>query len=202
MKSGNAIVQGYRLANQVHCHVVAAELVGDDAKKMEAIDVILIDRQDFPVVAFSFGKSAGLVMPQRRGQQLGNLMRGVDGCAGRRSNGDLLLFRRYSSLFSVHSEGLVVATSPNDYCFGENDSNMFVLCAIFLLPTEFFRAPTELLSRGRAGGLVDLLSLLGASVYLDLSLKNDASLRPADEEGLSGLAAPALAKLGSSYGPW
>jgi hypothetical protein len=41
---------------------------------------------------------------------------------------------------------------------------MFGPCAIFLLPTEFFRAPTELLSRGRAGGLVDLLSLLGASV--------------------------------------
>src|SRR5262249_32907505 len=28
----------YRLANQIHCHVVAADLVGDDAKKMEAID--------------------------------------------------------------------------------------------------------------------------------------------------------------------
>jgi len=68
---------------------------------------------------------------------------------------------------------------------------MFGPCAIFLLPTEFFRAPTELLlSRGRAGGLVDLLSLLGASVYLDLSLKNDASLRPADEEGLAGWPPP------------
>ena len=73
---------------------------------------------------------------------------------------------------------------------------MFGPCAIFLLPTEFFRAPTELLSRGRAGGLVDLLSLLGASVYLDLSLKNDASLRPADEDGVAGLP-PAVAKIES-----
>src|SRR5262245_33435215 len=113
MKRGNAIVQGYCLANQVHCHVVAADLVGDDAKKMEAISMILIDREDFPVVAFGFGKSAGLMITQRRSQQLGNLMRGVDGRAGRRSNGDLLpVFRRYSSLFSVHSEGLVVADFP------------------------------------------------------------------------------------------
>jgi len=110
MKSGNAIVQGYRLANQVHCHVVAADLVGDDAKKMEAIDVILIDREDFPVVAFSCSKLAGLMMPLPRGQQLGNPNRG---CALPCRNGDLLpLFRRHSSLFSIHSEGLVVADFP------------------------------------------------------------------------------------------
>jgi len=71
----------------------------------------------------------------------------------------------------------------------------------FPSPDRIFPAPTELLSRGRAGGLVDLLSLLGASVYLDLSLKNDASLRPADEDGVAGLP-PAVAKLESSYGPW
>ena len=74
MKSGNPIIQGYRLANQVHCHLVAADLVGDTAKEMEAVDVILIDREDFPVAAFSFGKSAGSMMPQRRVQQLGNLI--------------------------------------------------------------------------------------------------------------------------------
>ena len=107
MKSGNPIVQGYRLANQVYCHLVAADLVGDEAKEMETIDVISIDREDFPVVAFSFGKLAGLMMPQRRSEQFGNLMRGVAGCAGRRRNADLPpLFRRHASLFSVHSEGL------------------------------------------------------------------------------------------------
>jgi len=110
MKSGNAIVQGYRLANQVHCHVVAADLVGNDAKKMEAIDVILIDREDFSVVAFSCSKLTGLMMPLPRGQQLGNPNRG---CALPCRNGDLLpLFRRHSSLFSIHSEGLVVADFP------------------------------------------------------------------------------------------
>src|SRR5262245_35446438 len=104
MESGNPIVQGDRLANQVYCLLAVAELVGDDAEKMEAIGVILIDREDFPVVALSFTKLAGLMMPQRRGQQLGNLMRGVNGRAGRRSNGDLLaLFRRHPSLFSVHN---------------------------------------------------------------------------------------------------
>jgi hypothetical protein len=89
---------------------VAADLVGDDAKKMEAIDVILIDREDFPVVAFSCSKLAGLMMPLPRGQQLGNPNRG---CALRCRNGDLLpLFRCHSSLFSIHSEGLVVADFP------------------------------------------------------------------------------------------
>src|SRR6516225_10674839 len=113
MKSGNAIVQGYRLANQVHCHVVASDLVGNDAKKMEAIDVILIDRKDFPVVAFSCSKLTGLMMPLRRGQPLGNLNREAEGCALRRRNGDLLpLFCRYSSLFSVHYEGVLVADFP------------------------------------------------------------------------------------------
>src|SRR5215831_7901781 len=113
MKRGNPIVQGYRLANQVHCHLVAADLLGDEAKKMEAIDVILIDREDFPVVAFSCSKLAGLMMPLRRGQQLGNPNREVDGCALRRRKGDLLpLFRRHSSLFSVHDEGVLVADFP------------------------------------------------------------------------------------------
>ncbi len=73
------------------------------AKEMEAIDVILIDREDFPVAAFSFGKSAGSMMPQRRVQQLGNLMRGVASCAGRRGMGICSpLFRRHSSLFAIH----------------------------------------------------------------------------------------------------
>src|SRR5262245_42097212 len=127
MKRGNPIVQGYRLANQVHCNVVAADLVGDDAKKMEAISMILIDREDFPVVAFSCSKLAGLMMPLPRGQQLGNPNRGADGCALRRRNGDLLsLFGRHSSLFSVHGE---VPGPSRHYAKGHsmdaNDSSRF-----------------------------------------------------------------------------
>ena len=38
---------------------------------------------------------------------------------------------------------------------------MFAPCAIFLLPTEFFRAPSELLSPGRTGGF-----LLGSRTLL------------------------------------
>ena len=113
MKRRYLFVQGYRLANQVHRHLVAADLVGDEAKKMEAIDVILIDREDLPVVAFSCSKLTGLMMPLRRGQQLGNPNREAEGCALRRRNGDLLpLFCRYSSLFSVHYEGVLVADFP------------------------------------------------------------------------------------------
>src|SRR5262245_22076143 len=112
MKRRNPVVQGYRLANQVHCHLVAADLVGDEAKKMEAIDVILIDREDFPVVAFSCSKLTGLMMPLRRRQQLGNPNREAQR-ALRRRNGDWLpLFRRHSSLFSVHYEGVLVADFP------------------------------------------------------------------------------------------
>jgi hypothetical protein len=95
---------------QAHDNLVgihpAPDLVRDDAKKikkMEAIDVILVDRKDSPIVTLSFAKPAGLMMPQRRGQQLGYRMRGADGCALHRRSGDLLpLFRRHSSLFSVH----------------------------------------------------------------------------------------------------
>jgi hypothetical protein len=67
MESGNPIVQGDRLANQAYCHVVAADLVGDEAKKMEAIDLISIDREDFPVSLLSFCKLAGEMMPLRHG---------------------------------------------------------------------------------------------------------------------------------------
>ena len=69
--------------------------------------MILIDREDLSVVAFCFGKPAGLMMPQRRSEQFGNLKRGVAGCAGRRRNVDLPpLFGCHWSLFSLHSEGL------------------------------------------------------------------------------------------------
>src|SRR5215472_9319347 len=89
MEGRISIVQGDRLPNQAYRHVVAADLVGNDAKKMKAIDVILIDREDFPVAAFSFGKSASSMMPQRRFQQLSGVMRQADGYGGRRRrNGD------------------------------------------------------------------------------------------------------------------
>ena len=116
MKSRNSIVQGYRLADQVHRHVGAPDLVGEDAKKMEAIDVVLVDRKDFLVVAFSFAKPAGLMMPQRRSQQFGYRLRGADGGVLHRRNGDLLpLFRCHSSLFSVHGEDARRAKRPPTY---------------------------------------------------------------------------------------
>src|SRR5262249_35637169 len=127
MKSGNPILQGDRPADQVYCLLAAAELVGDDAKKMEAISVILIDREDFPIVALSFSKLTGLMMPECRCQQLGNPNRGADGCALRRRSGDLLsLFARHSSLFAVHGE--VPGPSRHyakDHWTDANDSSRF-----------------------------------------------------------------------------
>src|SRR6516165_2042682 len=115
MKRGNAIVQGYRLANQVDCHVVAADLVCDDAKKMEAIDVILIDREDFSVMALCLGKLAGLMMAQRRGQLVGNPTPGAGGRARWRRSGDSRpLLGCPWSLFSLHGEVTrCKPTSPN-----------------------------------------------------------------------------------------
>ena len=53
---------------------------------------------------------------------------------------------------------------------------MFGRCAIFLLPTEFFRAPTELLSPGRAGGF-----LLGSRTLLrNLPLSGSKTLDSPD----------------------
>jgi hypothetical protein len=105
VKSRNPIVQGNRLADQLYCHVSAADLVGDDAKKMKAIDMILIDGEDCLVVALGFGKLAGLVMSLRSGKQFRNPDRAAEGCARcRRSGGSLPLFGGTSSLFSVHGE--------------------------------------------------------------------------------------------------
>src|SRR5215472_9482276 len=78
--------------------------MGDDAKKMEAIDVILIDRADFSVMALCFGKLAGLMMAQRRGQLVGDSTRGASGRARWRRWDSRRLRGCSWSLFSLHSE--------------------------------------------------------------------------------------------------
>ena len=103
MERGIPIVQGDRLADQVQSDIVAARLVGENAKKMEAVDVILIDRENFSVLALCLGKPASLMMNQRRGQLIGNPSRGVSAWARWRRGGDS---RRMPgcrlSLFSLH----------------------------------------------------------------------------------------------------
>src|SRR5215475_11664257 len=115
MEAGIPIVQGDRPVDQVDSNVVAANLVGDDAKKMEAIGVILVDGKDFSVVGLCFSKFAGLMMAQRRSQQVSNLNRRVGGCARWRRHGDACpLLGCRSSLFSVHGEEpRRTPTSPN-----------------------------------------------------------------------------------------
>src|SRR5215471_12669802 len=101
--------------------------MGDDAKKMEAIDVILIDREDFTVVALCFGKLAGLMMAQRRGQLVGNPTRGAGGRARWRRCGDSRRLLGCSwSLFSLHGEVTrCKPTSPKMTAGRVNNSSPF-----------------------------------------------------------------------------
>src|SRR6516225_9105108 len=72
MDGGIPIVQRNRPTDQVQSDIVTANLVRDDAKQMEAIDVVLIDREYFSVFALGFSKSPSLMMAQRRRQPVGN----------------------------------------------------------------------------------------------------------------------------------
>src|SRR6516165_1012990 len=98
------IVEGDRLADQVGRHVALAGLVGDDAKTMETIAMILIDCEDLPVAALGFCQLAGLMMPLPGGQQLGDPRRPGNGRAARRRSGGLPQFGCHSSLFPVHAK--------------------------------------------------------------------------------------------------
>ena len=52
----------------------AADLLGDHAKKMEAVEVVRVYRENFPVVVLGFRELARLVMPLPSSQQLTNLV--------------------------------------------------------------------------------------------------------------------------------
>jgi hypothetical protein len=60
---GIFIVQGDRLADKARCQVAAANLLGDDAKKMQAVKMVRVNREQFSVAVFGFGILAGLMMP-------------------------------------------------------------------------------------------------------------------------------------------
>ncbi len=55
MEGGNSWVQGDSLANEIYCDIVAADLMGNDAEKMQTICVIRFGRKNFPVNALSLG---------------------------------------------------------------------------------------------------------------------------------------------------
>ena len=67
-----------RLADKTCCQVAAADLLGDHAKKMEAVEVVWVYRENFPVVVLGFRELARLVMPLPSSQQLTNLVRGTN----------------------------------------------------------------------------------------------------------------------------
>jgi len=49
VESGNPIVQCNCFADQVYCQIVAPALQGDDAEKMQTIDVIWLNRKNFSI---------------------------------------------------------------------------------------------------------------------------------------------------------
>jgi hypothetical protein len=65
-------------------------LLGDHAEKVKAIEVVLIDSEDLPVIVLGFGQLAGVMMLHRPLQQLGNSDRGSGGWEGRQSRDRVL----------------------------------------------------------------------------------------------------------------
>jgi len=98
---GASIMRSDRLADKACCQVAAADLLADHAKKMEAVEVVWVYRENFPVVVLGFRELARLVMPLPSSQQLTNLVRGTND-RSRRSRSVLAHLGCYSPLFSVH----------------------------------------------------------------------------------------------------
>src|SRR5215470_20010865 len=104
---GASIMRCDRLADKWCCQGAAAELVGDYAKKVEAVEVVWVYRENFPVAVLGFRELARLVMPLPSSQQLTNLIRGTNDRGRRRRSRDVLAHLGcYSPLFSVHRANL------------------------------------------------------------------------------------------------
>jgi hypothetical protein len=94
-------MQSDRLADKACCQGAAADLLSDHAKKMEAVEVVWVYCENFPVVELCFRELARLVMPLPSSQQLTNLVRGTNE-RSRRSRNVLAHLGCYSPLFSIH----------------------------------------------------------------------------------------------------
>ena len=90
-----------RLGDKACRQGAAADLLGDHAKKMEAVKVVWVYRENFPVVVLGFRELARLVMPLPSSQQLTNLVRGTND-RSRRSRSVLARLGCYSPFFPVH----------------------------------------------------------------------------------------------------
>jgi hypothetical protein len=100
---GASIVRSDRLADKSCCRGAVADLMGEHAEKMKAVEVVWVDRENFPVVGLGFCELARLVMPLPSSQQLTNLVRGTNDRGRRhRSRSVLAHLGCYSPLFSVH----------------------------------------------------------------------------------------------------
>ena len=73
MEVRNAAVQGDCLADQIKCLLVAAGMIGDDAEKVQAIDMAGLERQNLAVQWLGLGGAAGPVQGRRLGEDLINI---------------------------------------------------------------------------------------------------------------------------------
>jgi hypothetical protein len=61
-----------RLADKARCKDAVAGLLGGHPKKMKAVEVVWVYRENFPVVVLGCRELARLVMPSPSSQQLTN----------------------------------------------------------------------------------------------------------------------------------
>jgi hypothetical protein len=54
-----------RSTDQISRSFVVADLIGENAKKMQGADMVRVGRENFSVIAFGLGKSARAMMRQR-----------------------------------------------------------------------------------------------------------------------------------------
>jgi hypothetical protein len=66
LESQGSMILGHRIVQFALLFEHITEVVGDDAKKISATDVLAIASENFPIVSLSFGKLTGLMVPLRR----------------------------------------------------------------------------------------------------------------------------------------
>ena len=75
MEGRNSAVLCYGPADQIHRHVMAADLMGEYAEKMQSICMVRISLENLLVKPLRFIQPPGLMMPQGGGEHLLNTRR-------------------------------------------------------------------------------------------------------------------------------
>ena len=72
MKTRHSAVLRYGFADQIHRHIIAARLMGENAEKMQGVGVTRIRQENLPVKPLRFAEMSGLVFLQGEREQLLN----------------------------------------------------------------------------------------------------------------------------------